>query len=88
MGSPPAVTRSPLSQTFFDGEIAVDVEIYMTEGFDGWSLELIHEDGTSTMWQDVFVSDAEALSEFYEGLALLGLSKLIDPDEDDFATVH
>lgn len=88
MTSPLGVTRSPLSQPFFDGEITVEVEIYRIAGVDGWTLELIHENGDSTIWQDIFCSDTEALSEFYEGLALLGLAKLIDPGEDDFATVH
>jgi hypothetical protein len=88
MVSSPGVTRSLLSQSFFDGEITVEVEIYRIANVDGWTLELIDEDGSSTIWQDIFASDAEALSEFFDGLASLGLAKLIDPDEDDFATVH
>lgn len=64
------------------------VEIYKIEGTDGWTLELIDEEGGSTVWQDAFATDADAFAEFTDGVEQLGLDRLIDPDDDDLATVH
>ncbi|MGO4285368.1 hypothetical protein [Bosea sp. TAB14] len=58
------------------------------EGTEGWTLELVDAEGGSTVWQDSFATDAEAFAEFMDGVRQLGLAKLIDPDEDDIATVH
>ena len=64
------------------------VEIYKIEGTDGWTLELVDEEGGSTVWQDAFATDADAFAEFADGVEQLGLDRLIDPDDDDLATVH
>ena len=84
----PDIIRSPLSQIFTDDGVTVHVEIYRVDGTEGWTLELIDEDGGSTVWQDSFATDAEAFAEFTDGVEQLGLAKLIDPDDDDLATVH
>ena len=84
----PGIIRSPLSQTGTPDGITVQVEIYRIDGTDGWTLELIDEEGGSTVWQDSFATDAEAFAEFMDGVRQLGLARLIDPDEDDIATVH
>ncbi|MGO4173729.1 hypothetical protein [Bosea sp. TAF32] len=84
----PDIIRSPLSQRFTEDGVTVQVEIYRVDGTEGWTLELIDEEGGSTVWQDSFATDAEAFAEFTDGVEQLGLAKLIDPDEDDLATVH
>ena len=84
----PDIIRSPLSETYTDGEITVRVEIYKLDGTDGWTLEIIDETGGSTVWEENFATDAEAMAEFVDGVEQLGLAKLIDPDQDDLATVH
>lgn len=84
----PDIIRSPLSQAFTADGLTVQVEIYRVDGTDGWTLELVDEEGGSTVWQDSFATDTEAFAEFTDGVEQLGLAKLIDPDEDDLATVH
>lgn len=84
----PGLIRSPLSQRYSDGEITVRVEIYKHDGIDGWALEVVDEDGGSTVWQDVFATDTAAMAEFIEGVDLLGLAELIQPDAEDAATEH
>lgn len=81
-------TRSPLSQSYSDGDITVHVEIYKIHGSEGWTLELVEEDGKTTTWDDTFATDHDALDEFRDGVELLGLTTLIDSDQDDFSTVH
>ncbi|CAM5769595.1 hypothetical protein ACXIUS_00940 [Bosea thiooxidans] len=84
----PGIIRSPLSQSITHDGITVRVEIYRLDGTEGWTLELVDEEGGSTVWQDSFATDAEAFAEFMDGVRQLGLAKLIDPDDDDIATVH
>ena len=88
MADYPNVVRSPLSQEYTEEEISVRVEIYKVEGTEGWTLEVVDQDGGSTVWQDVFTTDSAAMAEFTEGVQALGLAQLIDPDEDDGSTVH
>lgn len=41
----------------------VRIEIYRLEDDEGWTLEVVGEDGTSTVWDETFVSDQAALEE-------------------------
>lgn len=82
------IIRSTLSRSFTSDDITVQIEIYQLEGGDGWTLEVIDEDGGSIVWEEQFATDAAAFAEFTEGLEELGLAKLIEPDGDDLATVH
>jgi hypothetical protein len=84
----PDIIRSPLCQTYSDGDITVSVEIYRLSGTDGWSLEVVDSDGGSTVWQEPFATDAAALAEFHQGVKVLGLATLISPTEEDGETVH
>ncbi|GAU86693.1 hypothetical protein BIWAKO_06641 [Bosea sp. BIWAKO-01] len=66
----------------------MQIEIYRLEDSEGWILELIDEDGGSTIWEEPFDTDAEALAEFNEALEEMGLSKLIEPDEGEQSTLQ
>ena len=50
----PKVINSPLSGTFTEGSITVDVQIYRLENTTKWSLEVIDSEGTSIVWTDLF----------------------------------
>ena len=39
------------------------VDIYKLEGGDGWSLEVVTEDGTSIVWDNLFEDDQAAFEE-------------------------
>ncbi|KRE13453.1 hypothetical protein ASE63_18445 [Bosea sp. Root381] len=84
----PDIKRSPLSQSFTADGITVQIEIYQLDGTEGWTLELVDAEGGSIVWQEQFATDAAAFADFTEGLEELGLAKLIEPDDDDLATVH
>lgn len=88
MDEPPGLVRSPLSQTYTEGEITVEVSIYTHDGIDGWALEVVGANGEGIVWQDVIASDTEAMAEFIEGVKVLGLSHLMDPDPEEAATEH
>lgn len=86
----PDIIRSPLCQSFTQDGVTVQVEIYRLKDSEGWTLELVDEVGGSTVWEETFATDTAAFAEFNEGLAQLGLAKLIEPDGDEEAeaTVH
>jgi len=54
--------QSPLSQKISVGAKTVEIQIYRGGGSD-WHLEVVDELGNSTVWDDQFKSDQEALDE-------------------------
>ena len=84
----PNIVRSPLRHSYSSDGITVSVEIYRIEGAEGWALEIVYEEGYSTVWEEAFVTDAAALAEFESGVEEQGLANLLLPDDDETATVH
>lgn len=60
----PNIITSGLSKRIdFDG-LQLSVEIYRLEHDPMWVLEVIDQNGTSTVWDEHFDSDQSALNEF------------------------
>jgi len=72
------VKMSPLSQRFEQEGKVVYIEIY-DDGEGGWLLEVVDEDNNSTMWEDPFDSDEDALAEALAAIAEHGIDTLIGP---------
>jgi len=68
--------ESPLSQKMSVGSKTVNVKIYRGGGSD-WHLEVVDEFGNSTVWDDQFKSDAEALNEAKATIKYEGIDSLI-----------
>jgi hypothetical protein len=60
--SDPKLIQSALSRTIRDDGTEVRIDIYRLETTD-WSLEVVDETGTSTVWDDRFSTDKAALDE-------------------------
>lgn len=58
---------SPLSQAISSDGQTVQVDIYRG-GDDGWILEVVDESGTSTVWDDPFPTDTDALTFWGEAI--------------------
>jgi hypothetical protein len=59
----PKLIDSPLSQSVvLDGE-TLQVRIYRLDREKTWTLEIVAAAGTSTVWEDRFRSDRDALEE-------------------------
>ena len=56
---------------------AFRIEIYRLEHTD-WSLEIVDEDGTSTVWEDLFETDQAALDEALKTIDDEGLAAFRD----------
>lgn len=68
---------SPHCQLYVHEGVSLEVQIYRgPEG--GWSLEVVNEDDTSTVWNDPFDSDDAAWAEFLRTLDDEGLGAFIN----------
>ena len=56
------IEMSPLCQELTDRGKTLQVKIYRGEE-KGWILEVVNGEGTSTVWDDLFATDAEALEQ-------------------------
>ena len=74
----PNLVDSGLSQrTTIEGH-EFKIEIYRLEHEPQWSLEVVDEDGTSTVWDDLFDTDQAALDEVLKTIKEEGLSAFRD----------
>lgn len=69
---------SPLSQAFEEEGKTVQIEIY-DDGEGGWLLEIVDQDNNSTLWEDAFETDADALAEALSAIEEEGIDFLIGP---------
>lgn len=79
----PNVVKSPLCRKITAEGITVSVEIYCLDDREGWALELVEEDWTSTVWDDVFPTDQAAWDYFQSALQREGLKKILETDQDE-----
>jgi hypothetical protein len=70
----PELEFSPLCESVTRDGISVRVEIYrLVGGSEGWSLEVIDQEGASTVWDDTFPTDKDAYTEFQRTLETEGI---------------
>ena len=75
----PNIVSSGLSRRVVVDGHTLQVDIYRLETDHSWSLEIVDEDGTSTVWEDLFPSDQAALDEALKAIEKEGLSGFRDP---------
>ena len=73
----PNIIRSGLSRTIVSQGLKADVGIYRLEDGPDWSLEVVDQDGTSTVWDELFPTDQTAFEAFQEALQEEGLAGLL-----------
>lgn len=56
----------------------LEVGIYRLETSNEWALEVINQNGTSTVWDDLFSTDGEAYDEFLRTLQEEGVATFRD----------
>ena len=75
-----AVIESPLSQVIDrDGE-TVRVDIYKGEDEEGWFLEIVDIYSNSTVWDETFETEQQALDMALSSIDKEGIKTFIDPD--------
>jgi len=71
--SDPEIIMSPLCREIIGDDTKIQVDIYRGEDNSGWILEVIDEEDASTIWDDAFDTDQEALDEVMEVIEREGI---------------
>ena len=81
MNYEPRLIESPLSQSVSSGGKTVSIEIYRLENEPTWTLEVVDEFNNSTVWDDPFQTDSEALAEVKKTILAKGINSLVGPED-------
>ena len=73
----PKLITSSLSQFAEENGDRVEISIYRLEDTD-WSLEIVASDGCSTVWEEPFESDEEALAEALSAIKDEGIKSFFE----------
>ncbi len=60
------ITHSEKSTSITKDDVTLKIEIYREGQEQEWALEVVAENGTSTVWDELFDDDAAALEEALE----------------------
>lgn len=74
----PNIVTSGLSGTVTEQGITVEVHIIRLEDEPGWTLEVVNQNGTSTVWDDPFVTDDAAWGAFRRTVEEEGIHAFLD----------
>jgi uncharacterized protein len=89
VGDEPQLVFSTLSKRVTRDGIAVDVQIYRGKDEKEWLLEVVDHLGGSTVWDDRFATDVEALQEAMATIEAEGIGSFAAAEsEDKPPTVH
>ncbi|MAY35693.1 hypothetical protein [uncultured Spongiibacter sp.] len=83
MNHEPELEYSALSQEIASDGKSVSVEIYRADGDEQWLLEVVDEFGNSTVWDDTFSDESDALAEVKKTIRSDGIDSLIGPEGDE-----
>ena len=78
--SDPEIVMSPLCQEISKDGTRVQVDIFRCENEAGWILEVIDEENASTVWDDPFDTDQEALDEVMEVIERDGIRSFLESE--------
>lgn len=78
IGPQPELIESALSRSMECGGVRLTINIVRLATERGWSLEVVNERGTSTVWEGLFDSDRDADATFREALAREGVEAFLD----------
>lgn len=76
----PDIIKSRLSRRFTWDGYTLQIEIYRLDDRPGWTLEVVNEEGTSIVWDDLFNTDRAAYDAFRETLDQEGIEAFLDDD--------
>ena len=74
----PNIITSNKNQKVLVEDHSISIEIYKLEGTSGWTLEVINDQGTSIVQDDLFSTDGDALTMALDTVDEEGLSLFLD----------
>ena len=72
---------SRLSRKITRDGITVEVLIFRGEADTEWILEVIDQEGASTIWEDTFATEQDALNEVFQTIAADGIDSFVRAPE-------
>ena len=81
--SDPEIVMSPLCREITRDGTTIQVDIYRGEDESGWILEVIDEENASTVWDEPFATDQEALEVVMEVIEQDGIRSFLDGTPED-----
>jgi uncharacterized protein len=81
--SDPEIVMSPLCREISGDGTKIQVDIYRVEGEPGWILEVIDEENASTIWDEPFDTDQEALDVVMKVIEHDGIRSLLDGEFEE-----
>ncbi|MDG2513448.1 hypothetical protein P7B04_12145 [Sphingobium yanoikuyae] len=76
-GPQPELIESSLSRFMEQAGVRLTINIVRLSTERGWSLEVVNEHGTSTVWDDLFATDHDADAAFRNALAKEGVEAFL-----------
>ena len=80
--SGPEIIMSPLCQEIEMDGTKIQVDIYRGEDKPGWILEVIDEENASTIWDEPFNTDQEALDVVMKVIDEDGIRSFLEGDSE------
>ena len=81
----PEIVMSPLCREIIEDDTRIQVDIYRGEVDSGWILEVIDEENASTIWDEPFDTDQDALDAVMKVIEHDGIRSLLD---GEFEEIH
>lgn len=78
----PEIIMSPLCREISGDDTKIQVDIYHGEDESGWILEVIDEENASTVWDEPFDTDREALNAVMEVIEKDGIRSFLEGDSE------
>ena len=79
----PEIVMSPLCREITADGTKIQVDIYRGEDDSGWILEVVDEENTSTVWDDPFDTDQEALDTVMEVIKREGIRTFLEGESEE-----
>ena len=76
----PNILYSSLGRMLTIDGVTVDVKIYRLEHDPQWALEVVNDEGTSIVWDELFDTDDEAYAAFQLTVEEEGMRAFLDDD--------
>ena len=80
--SDPEIVMSPLCRVISEDDTEIQIDIYRGENESGWTLEVIDEENASTVWDDLFDTDQEALDAAMKVIEQDGIKSFLEGESE------
>jgi hypothetical protein len=81
--SDPEIVMSPLCREIVEDGTWIQVDIYRGVDEPGWILEVVDEENASTVWDEPFDTDQEALDAVMQVIEIDGIRSFLEGESEE-----